>query len=113
MLPPSVLFWGRRVYWAAVVLVVTALRQGRAEGVTAQRVQAMCGVTRLTLVRWLRYFRDCFPQTSTWRVLVGRLWPPVRRDGLLGDLLGRFVRARGDPEAGLVACLGALCGEGR
>ena len=107
------LFWGRRVYWAAVVLVVTALRQGRAEGVTAQRVQARFGVTRLTLVRWLRYFRDHFPQTATWRALVGRLWPPVRRDGLLGDLLGRFVRARGDPEAGLVACLGALCGEGR
>ena len=28
VLPPSVLFWGRRVYWAAVVLVVTAPCQG-------------------------------------------------------------------------------------
>ena len=113
MLPPSVLFWGRRVYWAAVVLVVTALRQGRAEGITAQRVQARFGVTRLTLVRWLRYFRDHFPQTSTWRALVGRLWPPVCRDGLVADLLGRFVRARGDPAAGLVACLAVCVGGGR
>lgn len=113
VLPPSVLFWGRRVYWAAVVLVVTALRQGRVEGVTAQRVQALCGVTRLTLGRWRRYFRDHFPQTAPWRALVGRLWPPVRRDGLIADLLGRFVRARGDPAAGLVACLGVCVGDGR
>jgi hypothetical protein len=65
-------------------------------------------VTRLTLVRWLRYFRDHFPQTTAWRMLVGRLWPPVRQDGLVEDLLTRFVRARGDPEQGLVACLVAL-----
>ena len=89
------------------------LRQGRAEGVTAQRVQALCGVTRLTLGRWRRYFRDHFPQTAPWRALVGRLWPPVRRDGLIADLLGRFVRARGDPAAGLVACLGVCVGDGR
>lgn len=113
VLPPSVLFWGRRVYWAAVILVVTALRQGRAEGFTAQRVQAMFGVTRLTLVRWLRYFRDCFPQTARWRQLVGRLWPPVAAGALVTDVLARFVRARGDPVQGLVACLGALCGGGR
>jgi hypothetical protein len=112
VLPPSVLFWGRRVYWAAVVLVVTALRQGRAEGVTAQQVQARFGVTRLTLVRWRRYFRDHFSQTPRWQGLVGRLWPPVRRDSLVADLLGRFVRARGDPAAGVVACLGACLGGG-
>jgi hypothetical protein len=104
-----VLFWGRRVYWAAVVLVLTALREGRSAGSSVDRLRAMFGVTRLTLVRWRRYFRDCFPQTPRWRTLVGRLWPPVRQDGLVEDLLTRFVRARGDPEQGLVACLVALC----
>ncbi len=107
------LFWGRRVYWGAVVLVVTALRQGRVAGITAQRVPALFGVTRPTLTRWLRYFRELFPQTPTWRRLVGRLGAPARADGLVADLLARFVRARGDPEQGLVACLVALGGGDR
>lgn len=109
MLPPSVLFWGRRVYWGAIVLVVTALRQGRVAGFTAQRIQTRFGVTRLTLRRWLTYFRDCFPQTSAWQRLRGRVVPSVR-PGNLGALLTAFLRARGDPAPGLVACLMALQG---
>jgi hypothetical protein len=108
-----VLFWGRRVYWGAVVLVCTALREGRVVGITAHRLQALFGVTRPTLARWLRYFRASFPQTPTWRRLVGRLWPPGRAGAVIADLLARFVRARGDPAQGLVACLAALGGGGR
>jgi hypothetical protein len=108
-----VLFWGRRVYWGAVVLVVTALRQGRVGGITAQRLHALFGVTRPTLTRWLHYFRALFPQTPTWRRLVGRLGPAGPPAALIGDLLGRFVRVRGDPEQGVIACLGALRGGGR
>ena len=108
VLPPSVLFWGRRVYWAAVVLVLTALREGRVEGITADRLRVRFGVTRLTLTRWQRYFRAHFPPTATWRRLVGRLWPPVPAAAMIADLLGRFLRTRGDPEQGLVACLVAL-----
>ena len=113
VLPPSVLFWGRRVDGGAVVLVVTALRQGRVVGITAQRLQALFGVTRPTLTRWLRYFRELFPQTPTWRGLVGRLGPAGPPAELIGDVLARFVRARGDPEQGLVACLVALGGGDR
>jgi hypothetical protein len=109
VLPPSVLFWGRRVYWGAVVLVLTALRDGRGAGSSVARLRALCGVTRLTLLRWRRYFREHFLQTATWRRLVGRRWPSVPASAVVSDLLGRFVRARGDPEQGLVACLGALC----
>jgi hypothetical protein len=111
-LPPSVLFWGRRVYWGAVVLVVTALRQGRVAGLTAQRVQTLFGVTRLTLARWRAYFRDCFPQTPTWHHLRGRV-VLTGYPGAIGDLLVAFVRARGDPELGLVACLAACQGAAR
>ena len=77
VLPPSVLFWGRRVYWAAVVLVLTALREGGVEGITADYLRARFGVTRRTLTRWRRYFREHSPQTVTWRQLVSRFWPPV------------------------------------
>jgi hypothetical protein len=108
-----VLFWGRRVYWAAVVLVLTALREGRVEGSTVDRLRARFGVTRLTLTRWRHYSREHFPQTATWRRLVGRVWPPVPAAARVTDLLGRFIRTRGDPEQGLVACLVALGRGGR
>jgi hypothetical protein len=113
VLPPSVLFWGRRVYWAAVVLVLTALREGRVAGLTAERLRARFGVTRLTLRRWRHYFREHFPQTGTWCRLVGRPSPPVAAPTGVADLLGRFIRARGDPEQGLIACLVALQQAGR
>lgn len=107
------LFWGRRVYWAAVVVVVTALREGRVVGVTARRAQELFGVTRPTLRRWVVYFREMFPQTRTWRWLSGRLYPPVRPERLVADLVERFVQARDAPEQGLVVCLSALGGEAR
>ncbi|MBI5440258.1 MAG: hypothetical protein HY900_03495 [Deltaproteobacteria bacterium] len=112
-LPPSVLFWGRRVYWAAVVLVATALRQGRVEGVTARRLQELFGVTRPTLRRWVAHFRELFPQSRASRWLSGRLSPPVRPERLLADVIERFVQARDGPEPGLVACLAALRVEAR
>ncbi len=90
VLPAAVRFWGRRVYWGAVVLVVTALRQGRTEGFTAQRVQTLFGATRPPLARWLRYFHACFPQTALWRQRVGRLWPPVPAGAPVRDLLSCY-----------------------
>jgi len=108
VLPPSVLFWGRRVYWAVVMLVVTALRQGRTHGYTVERLKALFGVTRQTLTRWLDYFRQIFPLSQSWRRLSGRVMPPVAEDQLPASLIERFVRVRGDPEQGLAACLRAL-----
>ncbi|MBI5446466.1 MAG: hypothetical protein HY900_35285 [Deltaproteobacteria bacterium] len=106
--PRSVLFWGRRVYWSAVMLVVTALRQGRSEGCTVEHLRSQFGVTRPTLSRWRGYFREAFPQTRAWRWLTGRLVPPVEAATLPAGVVVRFVRARGDPEEALVACLRAL-----
>jgi hypothetical protein len=110
VLPPSVLFWGRRVYWASVLLVVTALRQGRDQGYTVEKLKALFGVTRSTLSRWLKYFRQIFPYSQSWRRLSGRLMPPVIEDKLPRSLIERFVQSRGDPERGLTACLHSLVG---
>jgi hypothetical protein len=112
VLPPSVLFWGRRVYWAAVFLVVVALRQGRTRGYTAEKLKALFGVTRPTLARWMRYFRQVFPHSQAWRRLSGRLLPPLPQEQLPGGLLARFFQARGNPDDGLICCLRALADEG-
>jgi hypothetical protein len=108
VLPPSVLFWGRRVYWAAVFWVVPALRQGRTRGYTVRRLQALFGLTRPTLARWCRYFREQFAHSRDFQSIRGRLLPPVAVTKLPGSLIERFQQARGDHQATLIACLRAL-----
>lgn len=106
-MPPSVRFWGRRVYWAPVVLLVSALRQGLHPLVTLQRLQALCGVWRSTVKRWQRYFRELFADSIGFRRLCGRLMPPIDRDRLPAALLERFCHNRPAHEV-LAACLTAL-----
>lgn len=91
-----------------MLLVVTALRQGRNHGYTVERLQDLFGVTRPTLTRWLTYFRKLFPCSRAWLRLSGRLMPPVAEYELPGGLIDRFVQTRGDPERGLTVCLQAI-----
>lgn len=109
VLPPSCLFMGRRVYWGAIVLLVVGLRQGRQEGFTAGKIQEQYGVTVNTLRRWMRYFREAFPQTQRWKRLRGRLVSSVL-DGDIAGLLEHFVASHGDCARGMVAALSFLSG---
>jgi len=103
-----VLFWDRKVYWSVAILVLTALGQQRTEGYSARRLQRLFGVSRPTLARWLRYFREVFPHSCSWQWLRGRLLPPVASEALPGGVIVRFVGARADPDEALAACLRAL-----
>jgi hypothetical protein len=107
-LPPSVLFWGRRVYWGAVLLVVTTLRQQRSAGLSARRLGVLFGVTRQTLVRWLAYFRDVFPHSQSWQRLRSRCMPAVAPETIPGAVLERLSLVRDGPESSLVKCLRLL-----
>ena len=98
-------FWGRRVYWAPVLLLVSALRQGTSPVFTLERLKAFCGVWRSTVNRWQRYFRDLFAKSSSYRRLSGYLMPPIAADNIPRGLLERFYMACGEPEAALVTCL--------
>lgn len=103
MLPPSVLFWGRRVYWAPVMLLVTALRQGRNPDATLEKLKGLCGVWRSTVKRWQRYFREIFIHSESWLRLCGRLMPAIDADQLPGALLWRCYR--GEVVTAMVQCL--------
>jgi len=106
VLPPSVRFWDRRVYWAPVLLLVSALRQGQKPVITLERLKALCGVCRLTVKRWEDYFRELFVQDLRYRRLSGRLFPPVNPDQLPRALLSRFAPDGSDAE--LANCLRVL-----
>ena len=69
--PPSVRFLGRKVYLAAIVILVSAMRQGP----TPRRVRelsARFGANESTIVRWQTFWREHFPQTSFWKVARAR-----------------------------------------
>ena len=70
--PPSVRFLGRKVYLFAVVVLVSAMRQGP----TPRRVRVLSetfGADRRTIARWQVFWREHFPQMSFWKSARGRL----------------------------------------
>lgn len=96
------------MYWAPVLLLVSALRQKTNPDVTLERLKGLCGVWRSTVKRWQRYFKELFPQSANYRRLSGRLIPPIGPDQLPGALLSRFCQTFPDSEAALVGCLRTL-----
>lgn len=87
--PPSVRFLGRRVYLGAVVVLVSALR----EGITAKRaahLRELLGVSLRTLRRWRVWWRDAFVASSFWKSVRGRFLPSVEVSALPASLLERF-----------------------
>lgn len=107
-LPPSTRFMGRRVYWRCVILVAMTLRQNRPDGVSANKLNRLFGVTRKTLNRWASYFRDVFPCSAQWQRLRGRVSPSVRDSEIPGVLVRSFLLNSESPQKGIIACLYSL-----
>lgn len=99
--PPSVRFLGRRVFLAAVVVLVSAMTAG----VTAQRaakLRGQFGVRERTLQRWRAWWLRIFPRTVFWKGARARVVPTIDEQQLPLSLLERFA----DPlDEHLVACL--------
>ena len=89
--PPSVRFLGREVYLGAVVILVSALRQGPSPR-RVRELSALFGADRRTIARWQTFWRGHFPQTPFWKVARGRLVPAVQIAALPRSLLEAFHR---------------------
>ena len=73
VLPFSLRFWDRKVYWSLVILVTIVLQQERTEGYSAGKIMRLIGISRHTLKRWIQYFKDIFPQSAKWKQVRGLL----------------------------------------
>jgi hypothetical protein len=65
--PPSVRFLGRKVYLGAIVILISAMRQGP----TPRRVRELSqrfGANERTIARWQTFWREHFPQTPFWKI---------------------------------------------
>jgi len=91
--PPSVRFLGRKVYLGAIILIISALRQGP----TPRRVRALSqrfGVDPRTIARWQVFWREHVPQTPFWKAARARLEPVVKIVTLPDSLVDAFLRPR-------------------
>jgi hypothetical protein len=104
--PASVRFLGRHIYLGAVIVLITALAHGSTPKRVAYLRDRVGGVSRQTVERWRRWWREVFPATTFFRGLRGRLFPPVAIDELPGSLLDRVTAA--EPSESLVAVMRLL-----
>ena len=105
VLPPSVKFLGRKIYWACINLVAICLRQWRPRGWTARKVMMTLGIPEKTLSRWARYWREVFPATRQWQHLRGRVPVEVRDSDLPRALVASFLRQDATEQESLLRCL--------
>jgi hypothetical protein len=77
--PPSTRFLGRRVYFGAVVVVLSRLA-GRCTRRLLAKLRSLVGdVSERTVERWLRWWREVFPATAAFAELRGRVPAVARR----------------------------------
>ena len=87
--PPSVVFQGRRLYFAASMMLASAFASGGRIH-RAERLQALFGVDPRTLRRWQQWWHEAFPASPFYRAASGRFVPPLEASDLPRSLLERF-----------------------
>ena len=98
MTPPSVRFLGRKVYFSAVIILISAMRQGPSPR-RVRELSQLFGADRRTIARWQTFWRDHFPKTSFWKVARARLVLAVESVALPLSLVEAFYRPK-DPWEG-------------
>lgn len=97
--PPSVRFLGRKVYLAAIVVLISAMRQGPSPR-RVRDLADLCGADPMTIARWQAFWRDLFPQTHFWKTARARIIPVITLVALPYSLLDAFLGGGGDLSEG-------------
>ena len=104
--PASLRFLGRRVFFAVVVVLLPVLREGPTPA-RLSRLEEVFTVSRRTLLRWRRWWREVFAASRVFSAWRGRFAEPVASEALPGSLLA--VMSAGTQSAhGVVALLELL-----
>ncbi|MGH8326984.1 MAG: hypothetical protein ACRET2_09495 [Steroidobacteraceae bacterium] len=88
--PASLRYLSRKVYLAAVVVLITAMRCG-ATPARLRYLEELIGVSRRTIYRWRSWWREVFPAMPFWAAARAQLLPPIDHALLPGALLERFA----------------------
>jgi len=98
----------RRVYFRAVILIVTTLSQTKPQKYSKNILSRMFGADRKTINRWLKYFQDIFPQSKVWKAIRGRLSSTVPNHHQPGSLVEYFLLHNQSSENAISNCLRLL-----
>jgi len=109
--PASVRFLGRRVYIAAIVVLIAILQHG-ATGPRMERLSQVIVVDRRTVERWRRWWRGAFTATRFWQTARARFMPVIVHGQLPASLLDRFEGDDADRLVAALRFLGPLTGGG-
>lgn len=88
--PFSVRFLGRRVYVAAIVVVVSATRASAGTAAAMRQLDAL-GVPPSTIVRWRQWWTTEFVSSPFWALGQAMFVPPVDAGQAPASLLERFT----------------------
>jgi hypothetical protein len=94
-------FAGRKRFLSPVVLLVSAARHG-ARPAQARALERTYGISRSTLARWQRWWRESVPGTTFWRMARTRFASPVDPTRTAAEIVERF-NATATPENLLAA----------
>ena len=93
--PPSLRFFGRKVYIAVMVIVASAA--ARATSITGRgKARRVHGVPVRTVQRWLAWWRAVFALSAFWTEAKAFFAKPVEVGALPGSLLSRFRGGRAE-----------------
>ena len=106
---PSLRFLGPKVYAAAILVLVSALRHGATPAVR-RRLQALVGASRRTITRWHRWWCETFVSTPFWQSARANFDTPVSTAALPASLLERFSGNPATQLLGVLRFLGPLTG---
>jgi hypothetical protein len=85
-------FLGRKIYLGAVVVLISAMRQGPTPR-RARELSGRFGVDAATIARWQAFWRDHIPTTPFWRIARARLLAVVEPTEVLPrSLVEAFCR---------------------
>lgn len=107
--PASFRFLGRKVYFAALVVLISAMQHG-ATAARVQRLSKLVGVSRRTVARWREWWLSVFATSPFWQVASAALMPPVDNDRLPASLLERFAGSTSERLIGVLRFLGPITG---
>jgi len=89
--PASVRSLGRRVYFAAVVVLVAAMRHGPTPA-RQETLREWIGVSARTLDRWRAWWRETFTASIVWKSVCARLMPAPEVETLPASWMAAWVR---------------------
>ena len=101
--PPSVRFLGRKVYLTAIVILISAMRQGPSRR-RVRELSARFGANESTITRWQTFWREHFPQTPFWKVARSSFLAVGEIGSLPYSLVDAFLR-RHPPREGWILLL--------